>query len=57
MDNGHKWVVSGCCRWFDPNTAFIRFKGLVSVKFQQGTWPFNSNIRLDEMASNSIKMG
>ena len=35
----------------------LRVKGPFRVKFRQGTWPWNSDIRLDEMATNDIKMG
>ena len=32
-------------------------RSLIRVKFQQATWPWNSDIRLNEMATNEIKVG
>ena len=32
-------------------------RSLIRVKFRQATWPWKSDIRLNEMATNDIKMG
>ena len=43
-----------CPPWMCRSTAYLR--GPIRVKFWQATWPWNHDIRLDEMATNDTKI-